>query len=86
MYVRVDLASVPPVTELREADDLTSLKVIVKHVDSTYLSADTLRELAGSLASDPGWQERFAKMLDYAQLHGWVREDGAVRAHVEPEA
>jgi len=86
MYVRVDLGSIPPVIALYEADDLTSLKVIVRNVDTTYLSADTLRELAGSLASDPGWQEGFANMLDYARLHGWVRDDGAVRAHVEPEA
>jgi hypothetical protein len=83
VYVTVDLSTIPPVIELHEADDLRSLKVVVNRAEATYLAADTLRSLAGTRADDPEWQQRFAAMLEYAQDHGWLREDGHVQAHVE---
>ncbi len=50
---------------------------------------DALRSLAGRAADDeareidPGWEEEFTGMLDYAGTSGWIDDDGAVRAHVE---
>jgi hypothetical protein len=31
----------------------------------------------------PEWDTGFASMLEYAATHGWLAEDGSIRAHVE---
>ncbi|MCT9812550.1 flavin reductase family protein [Acidovorax sp. Be4] len=33
-------------------------------------------------AGEEAWETGFAQMLDYAQRHGWVDEQGHVRAHI----
>jgi hypothetical protein len=51
--------------------------------DHAWVRTDALRRLAGPTAT-PEWEERFAAMLDYARMRGWVDdEQGAVRGHVE---
>jgi hypothetical protein len=77
------MSTVPPAVELLDGDDLTSLKIVAAQAEHAYISPETLRELAGAAASNAEWAERFQSMLDYARSHGWARDDGAVRAHIE---
>jgi hypothetical protein len=83
MWVEIDLETVPPGVALREAHDLGSLKVVVRGAEHAHVSATTLRDLAGERASDPEWTEQLEAMVAYARSKGWVRDDGAIRAHVE---
>ncbi|GLZ49818.1 hypothetical protein Acsp06_60030 [Actinomycetospora sp. NBRC 106375] len=46
------------------------------------LDLETLRTRARADAREPGWDEKWSKMIDYARGKGWVT-DAAVRAHVE---
>ena len=54
-----------------------------------FVPPAAIERLAGQVASDadrslgPDWHTGFRHMLDYAATHGWISEDGAVRAHVE---
>jgi hypothetical protein len=83
MYVEIDLTTVPPALALREADDFNGFKVVAGRPEHAYVTRDALRSLAGDRADDPAWQEQLEGMLAYASSKGWVRDDGAVRAHVE---
>ena len=83
MWIEVDLASVPPAVALHEPDDLRSFKVVVRPAEHAYVSPATVRELAAARAEDPAWVEQFDGMVAYAQSKGWVRDDGAIRAHVD---
>lgn len=83
MRIEVDLATVPPGVALHEADDLRSLKVVVREAEHAHVTAETLRSLAGERTADPQWCQGLATMVAYARSKGWVREDGAIRAHVE---
>ncbi|MEJ2862130.1 hypothetical protein [Actinomycetospora flava] len=48
------------------------------------LDLETLRDRARAGAQEPDWDEKWAKMIDYARTKGWVTaDDAAVRAHVE---
>lgn len=84
MWIEVDLSSVPPGVTLHDAEDLRSFKVVVRGAEHAHVAPDTVRALAGAHGEDPGWCEQFEGMLAYAASKGWVREDGAIRAHVEP--
>lgn len=87
MYIEIDLESVPPTISLQEATDFTSFKVVATRPEHAHVSVAALRDLAGEeRASDAAWAVNFDKMLAYAQSKGWVREDGAIRAHVEWKA
>jgi hypothetical protein len=50
---------------------------------------EAVRRLAGRSAAHrgrtlgPRWESGLTAMLEYASAHGWVDDDGAVRAHVE---
>jgi len=83
MYLEIDLGSVPPDVSLREGEDLTSFSARVNAPSHTFITPQTLRKLAGDLADDPQWTAQLEAMLAYAGSKGWLREDGAVRAHVE---
>jgi hypothetical protein len=82
VYIEIELSVVPPTAVLREADDFTSFKIVVHEAEHAQVPIDWLEQLAGDRAEEPGWRQGFAKMLEYAQQHGWV-DDGAVRAHIE---
>jgi hypothetical protein len=86
MQIHVDLSTIPPELELREADDFTRFSVTASPVAETHVAPDALESLAGQLASDPDWRGRLQGMFDYAQGKGWIRGDGAIRAHVECDA
>lgn len=48
-----------------------------------WVSQDWIRENS-PLADSSEWQASFAKMVDYADGKGWLRDtDKAIRAHVE---
>lgn len=83
MYVELDLTLLPPAIELREPDDFTGFKILVKPGDGAGVPVSVLRALAGERAEDAEWQGNLERMLAYAAEHGWIQEDGAIRAHVE---
>jgi len=70
-------------TELRDASDFGSLKVVASQPSHIWVTREELASLAGKVAEDPAWLQGLEKMFDYAASHGWLSEDGAVRAHVE---
>jgi hypothetical protein len=82
MYIEIDLSVVPPRVQLREPDDFKAFSVAVIEPEHAWVGPDALRELAGDRASDPKWLEQLDGMLAFAASKGWVREDGAVRAHL----
>ncbi|MEJ2889291.1 hypothetical protein [Actinomycetospora aeridis] len=52
--------------------------------EGALLDLETLRSRARAGAQEPGWDEKWTTMIDYAGTKGWVTADGAaVRAHVE---
>lgn len=83
---------------LREPGEFRDFKVVLDGVDvddappldglafegtgHAWIRPDLPARLAGPLA-DEAWRSAFAGMVTYAAKHGWVREDGAVRAHIE---
>jgi hypothetical protein len=83
MRISIDMSRVPPAVELLDVDDHTSLKIVSTQPEHSYIAPETLRALAGEAAAEPEWDERFQRMLEYARRHGWTRDDGAVRAHIE---
>jgi hypothetical protein len=83
MYFEIDLTSVPPIVALREPDDFKSFKVVLRGEDHAHVDPEEIARFAAPRSEDPAWQEGMAKMLAFAADHGWVRDDGAVRAHVE---
>jgi hypothetical protein len=82
MQIRIDLAAVPPGVSLLDADDFTSFAVVAERVEHVYVGIAELKALAGDRAADTAWAEQLDRMLAYAESKGWIREDGAVRAHV----
>ena len=82
MYLHVDTGHVPPTVELRDPDDLTSLKAVVSVPPHVWLDPTDLAELAGR-SDDEAWRSRLTRMLAYAGTKGWLDESGRVRAHVE---
>jgi hypothetical protein len=85
MYIEIDLTTVPPALALREADDFKGFKVVAGRPEHAFVAPEALRSLAGDRADDDTWREQLDGMLAYAASKGWVRQDGAVRAHVEWE-
>jgi hypothetical protein len=83
---------------LLEPDDFRSFKVVLDGVspseaapadgvsleDGTHawIRQDVPARLAGAHAT-PAWQADFERMVAFAGKHGWLRDDGAIRAHIE---
>lgn len=83
MYIEIDLARVPPEVSLRKPSAFDAFKVVVTDPGHAYVAPEVVRELAGELGDDPRWVEQFTAMVAAAAAHGWVRDDGAILAHVE---
>ncbi|HXQ50928.1 MAG TPA: hypothetical protein VN802_07535 [Stellaceae bacterium] len=49
---------------------------------TAWVSPEALRHWQGQ-TQPAEWQAAFDKMVDSVRKYGWVRDDGAVRAHVE---
>jgi len=85
MIIKVDLAEVPPGVSLLEPDDFGNFKVLVATPSRTFVTPRTLHELAGSHASE-SWIRKVDEMCQYAEGRGWVRDDGALQAHIVLDA
>jgi hypothetical protein len=83
MWVRVDLTELPPVVALEEPDDFQDFKVVVGSCEHCFVRLGLVKALAGERADDPEWRRRFDAMIAYAREHGWIGDDGAIRAHIE---
>jgi hypothetical protein len=68
---------------LRDANDFGALKVVAAQASHVWVSREEFVALAGDQVNDATWLEGLDKMFAYAESHGWLNEDGAVRAHVE---
>ena len=64
MYVEIDLSVVVPATVLREPDDFTSFKVVVREAEHARVPVESLERLAGGRAGDPEGRRGLGKMLD----------------------
>jgi hypothetical protein len=82
VHITVDLSTVPPLVELEGADDLKSFSVVLHEPEHAWVSLEELKRLAGPRAEDTEWLAELDKMVAYASSKGWVREDGALRAHL----
>jgi hypothetical protein len=51
--------------------------------EHAFLEADGLPRLAGDVAAEPSWRSGYEAMLAFAGSHGWIDDQGRVRAHVE---
>jgi len=99
MEIEIDLTQdVPPIALLQPTDfrsfkivatgDRERLATAIQSIgraagEDAFVEPAALRRLAGDLGRDPGWSESLDRMVAYAAEHGWVSDDGAVRAHVE---
>jgi hypothetical protein len=70
----------PPnrVTEVAAA--LAPLGTVDADGGHAHLRPEAVRGLTDA---DDTWDAGFGTMVDYARTHGWVDDDGRVRAHVE---
>jgi hypothetical protein len=82
VIITLDLSQVPPGVGLEDADDFRTLKVDVRQADDATIHPDELRRLAGDAASQPGWEQGFTRMLEFAAHHGWMDGD-LVKVHLE---
>ncbi len=84
------------VPSLEDVDDFRRLKVVVAagerpaldvvgRVDGDHVWLDRKWLVAHGRPDDPVWAHGFAAMLAYAEKSGWIDDDGAIRAHVEPD-
>jgi hypothetical protein len=67
VYVEIDLSVVVPATVLREPDDVTSFKVVVREAELAGVPVESLERLAGGRAGDPEGRRGLGKMLEYAE-------------------
>lgn len=82
MWIDVDCSCIPPLLELREADNFREFKIVVRGGDGV-VPRHVLEGLAGDRASDPVWRAELEKMLAYAESMQWLTADGAIQGHVE---
>jgi hypothetical protein len=57
----------------------------VGDAEHVFVDAGILERLAGGRVQDEAWRRGFTAMIAFAEEHGWIGEEGAVRAHVELE-
>lgn len=48
-----------------------------------WVSAAAVMRLAGEAGAGDDWRSGFEAMVEYARMKGWLRDDGAIRAHIE---
>ncbi len=99
MYFEVDLNAEPASVRLADADNFRAFQIeasgprerIAQALepygqwdgDHAWLKPTRVRELAGERARQQEWQHGFKALQTYAAEHGYLREDGLLRAHVE---
>lgn len=82
MWLEIDLGSVPPTVAVHEPENVGELKAVVVPAAAAYIAEPTLRLLVEE-AADGALPDGYEAMIAYAAEHGWQREDGAIRVHVE---
>ncbi|WP_336879389.1 hypothetical protein [Rhodococcus globerulus] len=48
-----------------------------------WIFATAITRLAHETGAGDDWRVGFDAMVEYAGVKGWLREDGAIRAHIE---
>jgi hypothetical protein len=48
-----------------------------------FVDPAAFARLAGAIATQPAWQDGFARMVAHASDHGWTDGAGRIRAHAE---
>ncbi len=81
MRIEISLATVPPSVTLHEPDDFRAFSVVVPEVEHAWVDPGQVIALADGAGAE--WRGSFDGMVEYARSKGWVRDDGAIRAHVE---
>lgn len=51
--------------------------------DHVFVDPAVLLRLAGERAGEAEWRQSYDEMVAFAVKHGWVDDDGFIRAHVE---
>lgn len=85
MKINIDLNSIPPKIVMSNPDDFKNFKIVVQSTGHSRVPISVIKDLAGNHARDPDWQNRLARMLEYAQQHGFKDERG-IRAHIEHQS
>jgi hypothetical protein len=83
VHIEIDLGTVPPLVTLEDPKDFTAFKVVVRDREHAWVDAEQLVALAGELGASTAWLHELQCMLDFAREHGWMRDDGSIRGHVE---
>ena len=78
-----DLSTLPATAQLLEPGDFSAFKLRLRVASEIWIQPEELLRLAGSRAEDPDWHRQMDGMISYARSRGWVRQDGAILAHVE---
>jgi hypothetical protein len=77
---KVSLKGTPGPEELAEA--LRPLGSMADE-DHVMVNRKALLDLPGARPDDATWADSFQQMVDYADQHGWVGDDGSIRAHID---
>ena len=83
MRIEISLATVPPSVTLHEPDDFRAFSVVVPEVEHAWVDPAQVIALAAAGGAGAEWRGSFDGMVEYARSRGWVRDDGAIRAHLE---
>ena len=99
MYFDINLGPEPPVVSLQDLDNFRMFQIEASGPrerigeaiapygrwdgEFAWFDPDKVTEAAGARAAEPSWQEGFRSMCDYGAQHGYIGEDGSIRAHVE---
>ena len=83
MYIQLDLSTLPATAQLLEPEEFGDFRVALHLPAEIWIQPQELLRVAASRAQDAGWRTRLDAMVNYAASRGWVREDGAILAHVE---
>jgi hypothetical protein len=51
--------------------------------DHVMMNRKALLALPGARPEDANWADSFQQMVNYADQHGWVGDDGSIRAHID---
>lgn len=99
MIITIDTTNPSPLVSLDDPENFAAFSVAASGPRDAFADAvagigrydgehifvrpEALRGLAGALAQDDAWSSKLDGMISYADQHGWVDGDGAIRAHIE---
>lgn len=67
-----------------DADRATAVAPVadIADADHAWVRADAVRAMS-PLAGTADWESGFAAMIGFARTHGWIDDQGRIRAHIE---